>query len=103
MSDRLPTLRFYQDADGDWRWTLMASNGNILSVSSEGYRHRHDCERCWELTRGPLGNVVEVTKEGEILPIADPAMVKRAFQTLELANPGKMLKRFAGKDSEGGL
>ena len=28
---------------GQWRWKVTARNGNILAVSSEGYRNRKDC------------------------------------------------------------
>jgi uncharacterized protein YegP (UPF0339 family) len=66
--NRLPTLRYYQDDLGDWRWTVVAQNGNFIAASTEGYRRRADCERSWEITRGPLSRIVEVTKEGEVRP-----------------------------------
>ncbi len=31
--------------DGDWRWRLRTTNGNVVADSAEGYRHRDDCER----------------------------------------------------------
>lgn len=41
---RKPRVEFYQDADGDWRWRMRASNGRIMACSSEGYRRRPACE-----------------------------------------------------------
>jgi len=38
----------YQDKRGEWRWRLKAANGNILAVSSEGYKNKMDCENCVE-------------------------------------------------------
>lgn len=40
-------MRFelYRQADGDWRWRLRATNGNVVADSAEGYRRREDCER----------------------------------------------------------
>ena len=40
-------MRFemYKGHDGDWRWRLRTTNGNVVADSAEGYRHREDCER----------------------------------------------------------
>jgi uncharacterized protein YegP (UPF0339 family) len=38
------TLEFYKDEAGEFRWRLIAHNGNILATSSEGYKNRADCE-----------------------------------------------------------
>lgn len=65
---RLPTLRYYRDERGDWRWSLVAQNGNFISASTEGYRRIGDCVQAWEITRGPLAATVEVTKDGEMVP-----------------------------------
>lgn len=35
----------YKGHDGDWRWRLRTTNGNVVADSAEGYRHREDCER----------------------------------------------------------
>jgi uncharacterized protein YegP (UPF0339 family) len=40
---RQPKIEVYQDNDGDWRWQVIAANGRIVGVSSEGYRKRADC------------------------------------------------------------
>lgn len=33
-------MRFliYKDAEGEWRWRLVAANGNILGDSGQGYK-----------------------------------------------------------------
>ena len=52
MSARMDRLEFYRETSPvnfgdtrlklDWRWRYVAANGNILAVSSEGYRRRID-------------------------------------------------------------
>lgn len=37
-------LEFYEDEAGEFRWRLVASNGNIVAVSGEGYKNRNDCK-----------------------------------------------------------
>ena len=41
------TARFevYEDAAGEWRWRLVAANGNIIADSGEGYRTRQGAVR----------------------------------------------------------
>ena len=40
-------MRFemYKGHDGQWRWRLRTTNGNVVADSAEGYEHRGDCER----------------------------------------------------------
>ncbi|WP_213981582.1 DUF1508 domain-containing protein [Sphingomonas sp. dw_22] len=38
----------YQDRRGEFRWRLKHSNGNILAVSSEGYKAKASALRCIE-------------------------------------------------------
>lgn len=40
-------MRFelYKDHNGEWRWRLRTTNGNVVADSAEGYRRRQDCER----------------------------------------------------------
>ena len=51
MSARMDRLEFFRELNfgdltpGDWRWRYVAANGNILAVSSEGYRRRIDAVR----------------------------------------------------------
>jgi hypothetical protein len=40
----LSQYHFYQDVQRLWRWRLVATNGQIIAVSSESYHHRADCE-----------------------------------------------------------
>jgi uncharacterized protein YegP (UPF0339 family) len=37
------TYFYYKDRNGEWRWRLRASNGNILADSGEGYANKGDC------------------------------------------------------------
>jgi uncharacterized protein YegP (UPF0339 family) len=34
---------FYQDNRSEWRWRRIASNGQIVGASSEGYTSRQNC------------------------------------------------------------
>lgn len=52
MTQRLyPSYWMYKDNRGEWRWTYEASNGKTISVSSEGYVRRADCERSIEIMK----------------------------------------------------
>ena len=37
-------LELYKDKKGEWRWRKIASNGEIVGASSEGYKNKADCE-----------------------------------------------------------
>jgi predicted secreted protein len=37
------TLRHYKDSNGEWRWQVISSNGNVVANSGEGYKNRKDC------------------------------------------------------------
>jgi len=37
MSDKLTV---YQDKKGEWRWHLVAPNGEVVAASTEGYKSR---------------------------------------------------------------
>ena len=51
MADK---LRFvvYRDAKQEYRWRLVASNGNIIADSGEGYVERRDCMVGIDLVKG---------------------------------------------------
>jgi uncharacterized protein YegP (UPF0339 family) len=46
MRDNVPTYRIdvYLDIAGEWRWRLVAENGQIVATSGEGYINRADCQ-----------------------------------------------------------
>ena len=44
MDSQQPGLEFYKDDAGDWRWHVIAVNGNLIAASSEGYENRGDAE-----------------------------------------------------------
>jgi uncharacterized protein YegP (UPF0339 family) len=39
------TFELYRDGAGEWRWRLVAANGNIIADSGEGYRSKQGAER----------------------------------------------------------
>lgn len=38
-----PKLILYKDRSNEWRWRILAANGEELSKASEGYKRRKDC------------------------------------------------------------
>ncbi|THV37306.1 YegP family protein [Rhizobium rosettiformans] len=53
-----PSYWMYKDNRGEWRWTYHASNGEPISVSSEGYVKRSDCERSIEIMKASTNSPV---------------------------------------------
>jgi len=41
----------YRDTAYQWRWTLVASNGEPIAFSSEGYVHEAGCDHGIELVK----------------------------------------------------
>jgi uncharacterized protein YegP (UPF0339 family) len=37
-------FRIYKDTKGEYRWTLIASNGRKIADSGEGYTSKSNCE-----------------------------------------------------------
>lgn len=33
----------YEDKSGEWRWRLVAANGQIIATAGEGYVEKYDC------------------------------------------------------------
>lgn len=48
---RTPTFEVYQDRADEWRWRLVATNGNIIADSGEGYQSKQGAERGIESVR----------------------------------------------------
>ena len=40
-----PIFELYQDTAKEWRWRLIASNGNIIADSGEGYNSKQGAKR----------------------------------------------------------
>ena len=49
----------YQDTKSEWRWRYKAGNGEIIAVSSEGYKEKRDCAHGIDLVKGSNGDPVE--------------------------------------------
>lgn len=49
---RKPTFELYQDRADEWRWRLVATNGNIIADSGEGYQSKQGAKRGIESVRG---------------------------------------------------
>ena len=58
---RLGKFEIYRDAVGDWRWRLLASNGEPIARGGEGYSTRAACEHGIRSVRwnAPFAPVVE--------------------------------------------
>jgi uncharacterized protein len=46
-----PSYWLYKDNQNLWRWSYDAANGRTISVSSESYHNRSDCERSIEIMK----------------------------------------------------
>jgi uncharacterized protein YegP (UPF0339 family) len=59
-------MRFqvYKDAAREWRWRLLAHNGQVIAVSGEGYKRKAACLHGIHLVRwvGDEAKLVEVSK-----------------------------------------
>jgi uncharacterized protein YegP (UPF0339 family) len=69
VSEHRGHFQTYRDSRGDWRWRLVAGNGQIIADSGEGYASRFNVKRAirtfGEAVSGmPLGDlrVVEVER-----------------------------------------
>lgn len=62
-----PSYWMYKDNRGEWRWSYDAVNGKTISVSSEGYKNRSDCERS-----------IEIMKESRNSPVWYPSHLENA-------------------------
>lgn len=56
---RVGTYHVYQDASNEWRWRLVASNGQTIATSGEGYSSRYGCEHAirsvrWNAAVAPI-------------------------------------------------
>lgn len=40
-----PRFEVFEDDGGNWRWRLLATNGNIIADSSEGYTTKQGAQR----------------------------------------------------------
>lgn len=50
-----PTFELYQDSAGEWRWRLVAENGNIIADSAEGYSSKQGAKRGIESVKRTAG------------------------------------------------
>lgn len=48
----------YKDNEQQWRWKFIASNGETIAVSSEGYVHLNDLRRSIQLLQESGGAMV---------------------------------------------
>jgi hypothetical protein len=46
-----PRFEVYQDSADEWRWRLVAVNGNIIADSGEGYNSKQGAQRGIESVR----------------------------------------------------
>ncbi|MDQ2103681.1 YegP family protein [Azospirillum isscasi] len=43
FTGKAPKYKVYRDHRNEWRWTFYAANGEVIAVSSEGYKAERDC------------------------------------------------------------
>jgi uncharacterized protein YegP (UPF0339 family) len=61
-------IQIYKDAKGEWRWRLVASNGQIIATSGEGYKNLSHCEEMVNSMWTRFGeSEIETDDDGETL------------------------------------
>ncbi|HOF66285.1 MAG TPA: DUF1508 domain-containing protein [Candidatus Fermentibacter daniensis] len=53
----------FKDKAGEWRWTLVAQNGNKVGTSGEGYTNKADCLSIIESIKKNASNAAVVVNE----------------------------------------
>ena len=53
-----PCYYMYKDNASYWRWTYYASNGKAISVSSESYVAKADCQRSIEIMQASYNSTI---------------------------------------------
>lgn len=54
MTERGSEVEIYQDKAGEWRWRILAGNGQTMADSGEGYDSKFNCERALRRLLGLL-------------------------------------------------
>ncbi|MFW5965229.1 MAG: HVO_2922 family protein [Halodesulfurarchaeum sp.] len=59
---RKQTFELYEDSAGEWRWRLVAANGQIVADGGEGYSSKQGAKRGIESVKkgAPDADIVEV-------------------------------------------
>ena len=57
------TFVIYKDAAGNWRWRLVASNGQKIASSGESFDSKFNAKRAAELVRDYAGGALIVEEE----------------------------------------
>jgi len=52
-------VEFYKDKKGEYRWRLIASNGEIIANSGEGYTTFANCKKGFESVKNHIKDAVE--------------------------------------------
>lgn len=58
-------VEFYTDKKDQHRWRLKASNGNIMAVSSEGYKAKADAEKAFDTLKKEAKSAQVVEQKAE--------------------------------------
>lgn len=64
MNNREATFEVYEDNSGEWRWRVVATNGEIIGASSEGFANKGGAHRNARLLRDQLQVLVRSTWTG---------------------------------------
>jgi uncharacterized protein YegP (UPF0339 family) len=60
----MPKFNVYKDKRGEWRWSLVADNGNKIAASGEGYKEKTSCLDAIKSVKrdAPGASIVEETR-----------------------------------------
>jgi uncharacterized protein YegP (UPF0339 family) len=56
------TIEFYEDSKGEYRWRIIAPNGEKIANCGEGYKNKKDCIKALDSVRWHIDNSEVVEK-----------------------------------------
>jgi hypothetical protein len=59
------TFELYEDRADEWRWRLVAANGNVVADSGEGYASKQGARRGIRSVKRTAGDAPVVELEGD--------------------------------------
>lgn len=66
MKGKNVRLEAFRDEAGNWRWHLIAANGQIVATSGEAFDSQHNAVRAAANTKRLMGLVQRISVEAQV-------------------------------------